>query len=270
MTVKSGDPLKTRKTALITGATSGIGACYASHFAKGGCDLILTGRRMEKLKRAGKTLADTCNVRVETVKAELSDPGDIDKVVRLIRSSDDIEILVNNAGLGNLESFGGEEMEKQMRMIYVHDVASSKFIHAVLPGMKKRKTGTIINVASMAAYAPSAVDVLYAASKAFLVVLSEGLHMELKNSGIRIQALCPGFTRTEFHTRLGMKKGNLKDQLVFRWLSPEAVVNASIKQLRTNRPVCIPGFWYKALYFLIRILPRQLYYSIAADKKAES
>jgi short-subunit dehydrogenase len=225
---------------------------------------------MDRLTSSAQALAERHHVRAEAVKAELSDLRDILRLVRLIRSRKNIEVLVNNAGLGNLNPFGEDELEKHSQMILVHDLASSDFIHAVLPQMKKNRKGFIINVASMAAYAPSAVDVVYAASKAFLVNLTEGLHLSLKGTGVKVQVLCPGFTRTDFHERMGMNRKNLKDQSVFRWLSPEAVVNASIRQLGKDNPVCIPGFWYRALFHLIRFLPRQWYYRLAIGKKAES
>jgi uncharacterized protein len=255
-------------TALITGATSGIGAAYAEKFAGLGYDLVLTGRNPEKLKNTGRALAKKYSIRVRNVFADFSDLKDVNRLVRFIRSRNDITVLVNNAGFGNLKPFGDDDLEQQTGMVLVHVLAPAKLVHAVLPQMKRNRKGVIINVSSMAGFAPSSVDALYCSTKAFLINFSESLYMGLKLYGIRVQALCPGFTRTEFHTRMGMKREDLKDKGVFKWMRPEDVVAASMKQLQRDAPVCIPGFWNRVLYYFIRILPRKLYYRIVEGRKA--
>jgi len=250
-------------TVLITGATSGIGEAYARHFASKGHDLILTGRRRDKLNRLQKELSGAFRIGVRLVFADFTRMEDIGKIVDIIRKEDRIEVLVNNAGFGNKKPFGEGGLEEQTAMILAHELASARFAHAVLPGMRRRKKGAIINVASMAAFMPSSIDSMYCATKSFLLTFSESLHMRFRKSGIRIQALCPGFIKTDFHARLGPQPRGMKDNGLIKWQDPASVVKTSIGYLKRDIPVCVPGFWYRVVLALVRFMPRGFYYRFA-------
>jgi uncharacterized protein len=255
---------KSRKTALITGATSGIGAAYARYFASQGYDLILTGRRKNLLMKFCWELAAECHINARPIIADISKLDEIARIVEMIRKEKDLEVLVNNAGFGNKRPFGEGGLEEQTDMVIVHDLAPVRFVHAALPQMLKNKNGTIINVASMAAFMPSPADSMYCSTKAFLVTFSESLFVRLKRKGIRVQVLCPGYTRTDFHEKLGIQASQLKDKGIVKWMTPDFVVRNSIRTLGGNNPICIPGFWYKVIFMLTRIVPRGLFYRLAA------
>lgn len=233
--------------ALITGASSGIGASYAKQLAEKGFDLILLARRKERLQALADKLESDCSIRCEVISADLSNSDEINKVADHIRQVDDLDILINNAGFATIGNFADIPFEKSMRMFHVHMTASMQFSHAALQGMLKRKRGAIINVSSMGAFILIPGNVLYDATKSFLATFSENLWLEVRDKGIRIQALCPGFTRTEFHEVGDFKnfdRSAVPDSL---WMMPDEVVSLSLKALEKNKEVVfIPG-WTKRL-----------------------
>jgi short-subunit dehydrogenase len=133
--------------------------------------------------------------------------------------------------------------------------------------MKKLGRGAIINVASIAGFLPYPASAMYAASKAFLITFSESLFMELAPFGIKVQVLCPGFTRTDFHGRLGLKSSELKSRGIVTWMSAKKVVAISLKKLRGHKPICVPGFWNRVIYVIVRRVPKRLYYFSAGAVK---
>jgi short-subunit dehydrogenase len=256
-----------KQIALITGATSGIGAAFARRFAADGYDLIITGRREEKINALANELGAACGARVEVVIAELSDPDQVAALADKVAHTDDLEILVNNAGFANLGGFVGADIECHAAMLRVHVLAPMALAHAALPHMISRGSGTIINVSSLGAFAPTPGEAVYSGTKAFLRTFSEALHLELAGTGVQVQVLCPGFTRTDFHAKLGMDRSRLRNRGPVRWMSPEEVVETSLRCLKKQRVISIPGFWNKVLVWLCRVLPRPLYYRVVADAR---
>ena len=264
---------KEKPRALITGATSGIGEAYARRFASQGYDLIITGRRKEKINHLADELAQTCAVDVEVVIAEFSNQGDVDALAQKVRDTENLDILVNNAGFTTKSYFHHEDLEGQQNMVQVHVLAPMKLIYAALPNMIARGRGTIINVSSLGAFTPLPKTATYSGTKAFLAVFTESLRMELAGTNVKVQALCPGFTRTDFHERIGIDKSKQKNVGIIRWMPPEKVVDISLRCLKNNQVICVPGFWNKILLCAThRLLPRSLYYKsisgLAARRKS--
>lgn len=249
-------------TALITGATSGIGASFARVLAARGYNLILTGRRDAAIRALAEDIGSRHRVSVSVIIAELSEAAGIDSVARRICDDDTIEILVNNAGFGTYDEFHAADIAEHRRMVAVHVGATVELTHAVLPQMLRRGGGSIVNVSSISSWCPAPKSGVYAGTKSFLVPFSESLHMELRDRGIRVQALCPGFTRTDFHARIDEIQADMQRIERFPWMSPDDVVEASLKALDKNRVVCIPGFRNRLIARLARVVPRAVYYRV--------
>ena len=249
--------------ALVTGATSGIGAAFARELGRRGFRLILTGRRETELRAVGSEIGEE---RVELLLAELSEERDLERVLRSAEGRA-IDVLINNAGFGIGKRFHRGDLKEEIRMARVHVEAPMRLIHAVAPGMVERGRGLIVNVASLAAFAPLPGSATYSATKAFLVAFSESLAMELGSSGVRVQALCPGFVRTHFHSGLRMPERVLRGGFFLRWSTPEAVVRASLRALGGRKVVCIPGFGNRFLRGVLALVPRALYYRVLTGAK---
>ncbi|HEX3008763.1 MAG TPA: SDR family oxidoreductase [Bacteroidales bacterium] len=247
--------------AFITGATSGIGEAYATKLAQQGYDLIITGRRMHMLNRIASRLINDYHINVETIKAELSADNELDNLVERIEQIDAIDILVNNAGFGSPYNFLEKNFTGQEKMIIVHIVAPLKLIYAALPRMIKRGHGVIINVSSVSGKTPLPTGATYGATKSFMQIFSESLYLENIDSNILIQTLCPGFTKTNFHDRIG-GQNQYKNKGFIRWMTPEDVVEISLKNLKKGKVICVPGFWNNVLWILADIVPRNIYYKI--------
>lgn len=247
-----------RPCALVTGATSGIGAAFASRLAQKGFDLILHGRRQKELMDRAKNLERIYSTSVEIIIAELSRPDEIRKVEERINSLDRLDMLVNNAGYWEPGVFWEHSPDSLEAMIMVHNVAPVRFIRAALPRMLERDKGDIINVSSLGAYLNMVTLENYGATKAYLISFTESLHVALMGTGIRVQALTPGFTVTEFHSRLGADF--TKEQRT--WMQPEEVVAGSLRALGKGPVVCIPGFKRRFIVKLASMLPRSVYYRI--------
>ena len=215
----------------ITGASAGIGASYAKAFAQNGFDLVLLARRRDRLQALANRMESDYSIHCEIISADLADSEEIKRVAHHIRKIDNLDILINNAGFATIGYFADIPVEKSMRMLHVHMDASLQFSHAALQGMLKRKRGAIINVSSIGAFMLTPGNVLYDATKSFLATFSENLRLELGDKGIKVQALCPGFTRTEFH-EVGdfenFDKSAIPDSL---WMMPDEVVSLSLKAL---------------------------------------
>jgi len=247
-----------RPCALVTGATSGIGAAFASRLAQKGFDLILHGRRQKELMDRAKNLERIYSTSVEIIIAELSRPDEIRKVEERINSLDRLDMLVNNAGYWEPGVFWEHSPDSLEAMIMVHNVAPVRFIRAALPRMLERDKGDIINVSSLGAYLNMVTLENYSATKAYLISFTESLHVALMGTGIRVQALTPGFTVTEFHSRLGADF--TKEQRT--WMQPEEVVDESLRALGKGPVVCIPGFKRRFIVKLVSMLPRSVYYKM--------
>jgi uncharacterized protein len=249
------------KIALITGATSGIGAEYAKRLASQGYDLILTGRREQIIQKLADDIAKQFNIKAKVIIAELTDDADIQKVVDAIKTAENLEILINNAGYaGPFILFAEKDMQESERMIKVMVTVPMRLIYAALPEMSKKGRGTIINVASISAFVPNKKWSIYGASKASLKSFSESLYLEVKNKGIRVQVVCPGPVDTGFWKNLPAEKAIMSKR--FKITSPESVFDNSLRDLEKNRVVCIPGATTKFLMSLSSFLPRSYIYKI--------
>ena len=248
-----------KPTAVITGATSGIGAEYARRLAADGYNLIITGRREEKIKALADELSQTCDCTVAVFLVELSNPRQVDDFIESIQDQD-IDLLVNNAGFGTTKFFHREPFDIYEKMIAAHIVAHIKIIYAILPKMIKKGSGAIINVSSAGAFLPSPKTVTYSGTKAFLVAFTESLHMELEGTGVQVQAVCPGLTRTDMHVRIGITEEFTPDWGPFQWISPKEVVACSMRCLKKKKVLCLPGRMNKIQVFLRRLIPEGLYY----------
>ncbi len=228
--------------AVITGASAGLGLCFANKLAEFGFDLVLIARRKNRLRDIATKLESEHSIQCEIIPADLALDEDIEKVADRIKRISDLDILINNAGFATLGNFADVPVEKDMRMIHVHMKASVQFTYAALQIMRKRKQGIIINVSSIGAYILTPGNVLYDATKSFLNTFSENLSLELQSLGIKIQALCPGFMSTEFHESGDLKnfdKSNIPDS---SWMTPESVVKQSLRALEKNKEtIFIPG-----------------------------
>ncbi len=239
--------------ALITGATAGIGAAYAKLLAKEGFDLVLVARDLPRLKGVAKELSKLYKIKAETIKADLTKPAQLAKVEkRLANNSKPIEVLINNAGFGLKDSFLVSNLAKEQELLDVLVTAPMRLSHAVLPGMIKRNSGSIVNVSSVASFIAGGT---YSAAKSYLTVFSEYLHTELRDTNIKVSALCPGFTRTEFHARGKMKMSGLPN---YMWTTVDQVVAKSWRYVNAGKVICIPGWQYMLLSSIARIAPRPL------------
>ncbi len=258
---------KNSRKCLITGASSGIGAAFARRLAALGYAVVLVARRVERLESLANELRSQYHVQAEVLVADLADPMDIRRVAEYIAGLDDLEILVNNAGFAVWGNYAETPVEQQLAMVQVHINASMYLCRAALPKMIARKHGNIINVSSIAAFTPKPRDVIYTASKAFLNVFSESLQMELGGTGVKIQALCPGFTRTEFHDKSQYESLKLKQRLPgILWMNPDEVVNISLRALRSNRVIVVPGLLNRAIVTLARIGIAGLFINVLRNK----
>ena len=240
-------------TALVTGATAGIGFSYAQLLARERFDLVLVARDLPRLKKIAKDLSKTYGVKAESMKADLTKPAQLAKVEkRLANSTKPIEVLINNAGFGIKDSFIDSSLIKEQELLDVLVTAPMRLTHSVLPQMVKRNSGVIVNVSSVASFIAGGT---YSAAKSYLTVFSEYLHTELSKTNIKVSALCPGFTRTEFHARGKMKMTGLPNYL---WLTTDQVVNKSWRDVKAGKAICIPGWQYLILSTIARIAPRPM------------
>jgi short-subunit dehydrogenase len=240
-------------TALVTGATAGIGESFTRLLAVKGYDLVLVARDKKRLQERAHSLAKKYKVTVEILQADLSLPTQLARVEkRLSNSKKPIEVLINNAGFGIKDSFLVSNIEDEISLIDVLAKAPMQLMHAVLPQMLSRNSGTIINVSSVASFIAGGT---YSSAKSYLTVHTESLHTELSKTNIKISALCPGFTHTEFHQRGKMKMTGLPN---FMWLEADRVVAESWQAAQAGRAICIPGWQYKILSTIARFGPRPL------------
>jgi len=225
--------------ALVTGASSGIGAAFVHELASRGYDLILVARHFTRLENLAERISRERGVRAEPLAADLSVAEEAQRVAAIVSETPDLEMLVNAAGFGIEGTFASVDLDPQVDMIRLHLEAAVRLTHAALPAMLARGTGDIIGVASLGAFAPLPGFSMYAATKAGLVGFYESLALEIEATGVSVQVLCPGFTRTEFQERQG---ADLSMVPSFLWMTPEQVVRESLKHLGGRRTVCIPGF----------------------------
>jgi uncharacterized protein len=238
-----------KKVAFITGATSGIGAAFAKEFAQRKYDLILTGRREEKIKSLAETLRTAYGVGVEVIIADLAYEDTLAALAEKIRNLSQLEVLINNAGFASREKFHNAPFDIFSYMLKSQAFATMKLTHAALPRMLANKAGAIINVSSLAAFFPHPPHATYAAAKASINSFTESLAAEHKTSGVRFQALCPGATRSDFHEKMALDVDKLYKQRGWLWkvATGEQVVKTSLHCLAKNKVICIPGVCNKII-----------------------
>ncbi|MGW2840326.1 SDR family NAD(P)-dependent oxidoreductase [Streptomyces sp. NPDC001493] len=240
-------------TALITGATAGIGAAFARRLAGQGHNLVLVARDTERLRDQATELHDRHGIEATVLTADLSRDAGIAAVEERLRDrGHPVELLVNNAGFGNKGRYLEVPLDDELAMLKVHCEAVLRLTSAAAAGMRERGRGGIVNVASVAAFVPRGT---YGASKAWVVQFTQGAAKDLAGSGVRLMALCPGFVRTEFHQRAGMGTGNIPGWM---WLDVDRLVTAALADLARGRTVSVPDARYKALMGLVKVTPRSL------------
>jgi short-subunit dehydrogenase len=244
-----------KRRAVVTGASSGIGLAFAEALAREGYDLVVVARSTARLETLAETLHEAHGVSVDVTPADLTKPAALHKVEEKVGADRHLDLLVNNAGFGTIGRFVRLDPDREEEEIRLNVVALVRLTRAALPGMVSRKRGGVINVSSLAAFNPGPVNATYAATKAFVNSFTEALHEELRDTGVRVQALCPGFTHTEFQERAGVDKSRIPSAA---WMSAEAVVEASLAGLRRGEVVCIPGMANRLAAGVTGLLPRRL------------
>ena len=241
-------------TALVTGASSGIGLAFARALAASGDDLVVVARDTQRLDALAKELGERYGTTVEVLTADLTEPEQLAAVeARLADPDRPIDLLVNNAGAGVGGAFLDRDPDAAESAIRLNVVALTRLAHAALGPMVARGRGGLINVSSVAGFQPVPGSAVYSATKAYVTSLTEAVHEEVRGTGVQVLALCPGFTHTEFQARNGYTPRHLP---ALAWSEPEAVVAEALRDLRRGRALSVPGLHYKALAGLSRLIPR--------------
>ena len=250
-------PAMARPLALITGASSGIGANFAHKMAARGCDLLLVARRKARLEEQARAIQAAHSVQVEILPADLTRDAGLKAVEDRIAAAPNLEFLVNNAGFGITGLFFANSLDGQDQMHRLHVLAPMRLMHAALEGMVARRSGNIINVSSVSGFGQNPGSVSYSATKTWMSSFTEGIYMELKSIGspVRVQALCPGFTYSEFHDTMHFDRKAIP---AWMWMSAEEVVNTSLGALDRGQLFVIPGWRYKLLVAGMKLIPAPL------------
>lgn len=225
-------------TALITGASSGIGAVYADRLARAGYDLILVARRADRLRSLAQSLTTRTGRSVEVVAADLTDPSDLARVEDVLRRDASITMLVNNAGVGATAPLLQSGVAEMDRMITLNVNVLTRLAYAAAPAFVARGAGVIVNIASIVAIAPELLNGVYGGSKAFVLAFSQSLQHELADKGVRVQAVLPGATATDFWDVAGMPVQHLPQEIV---MSVDDLVDAALAGLEQGETVTIPA-----------------------------
>lgn len=240
-----------RPLAAVTGASAGLGATFARKLAERGYDLLLIARRRDRLEQLAAELPVSC----EIIQADLTRDDQLERVAARLREASNLELLVNNAGFGTMGRFFETPLEGPDAMHRLHVMATMRLTHAALPGMVARRKGGVINVSSVAAFWLLPGSASYCSTKHWINAFSECLYLELKQdrSPVRMQALCPGFTYTEFHDVAKVDRNMVPKSW---WLTADYVVEESLKALAKNKLYVVPALKYKILVWLAQVLPR--------------
>lgn len=252
--------MSNRATALVTGASAGIGKSFAQLLAREGYDLVLVARREDRLHTLADELHQDHGVQIEVIAADLADPASPKHIVDAIAQRGlHIDMLVNNAGFAAGKGFLDSDWPALQAEMQVMMTAVTEFIYRLAPGMKARGRGHIINLASIAAFVPTGPSLLYTGIKAYVLNISQAVDMELKPFGIHVTALCPGFTWSEFHDVMGTR--DLTNRLPsFMWQDAETVALAGYEAVLKGEPVCVPGGVNKAIAYTSRLFPEAVRY----------
>jgi uncharacterized protein len=250
--------------AVVTGASSGIGAAYARALAARGHDLALIARRQVRLEQLADEIRERHHAGCTVLAADLTNDAELRKVEEFLARATNLSLLVNNAGFGSMGRFFEGPVDSPDAMHRLHVLATLRLTHAALRNLLARGGGAVVNVSSVAAFVPRPGSTSYYATKAWINCFTECLHLELKSAGsrVRVQALCPGFTVTEFHDVLGLDRQSILSGAW--WMRAEDVVEASLRGLEKKQLFVIPGLRYRLLVGLLRLLPRGvLHFAVA-------
>jgi short-subunit dehydrogenase len=237
---------------MVTGASGGIGEEFARQLAAKGADLVLVARSADALERLAKELHERHGVACEVLPADLTTDDGVDAVAARVG---DVDLLVNNAGYGIAERVADVEPAQIDGMIRLNVLALTRLTRAALPGMLERKHGAIVNVSSVAGFSPSQGFAVYNATKSFVTMFTEALSLEVRGTGVRVQALCPGLTRTGFQAVAGEEALGTANTPGFLWQEPPAVVRASLAGLDRGSVIVTPGAHNKAFVALASVTP---------------
>jgi short-subunit dehydrogenase len=248
-------------TAVVTGASSGLGAEFATQLAARGYDLVLVARDGDRLRSSAEALG---NVSVEVLPADLTtDDGCAAVAGRIADVSRPVELLINNAGIGTYRAFGKASLEDEERQLDLNVRAVLRLTYAAIGPMTSRGSGRIVNVSSVSGFVPRGGNVTYSAGKAWVTMFSEALSVQLAGTGVTATAICPGFTHTEFHQRANADMSHVPERL---WLNAADVVREGLDGVFAGKPVCIPTRRYKALVGTARTLPRPVLRAVMARR----
>lgn len=243
-------------TALVTGASSGIGQAFAQKLAARGHHLVLVARDRARLEQVAHELEQVHHITTEVLAADLRVPDDLARVEARVAGGDrPVATVVNNAGHGSRGHFGELDIEAESGQIALNVTALVRLTHAAMTTMVPRRTGAVLNVSSAAGFQPAPFNAVYAATKAFVTSFTEAVHEEVASSGVKVSCLCPGFTRTGFQRAAGVSADRLP---AFAWSTAEEVASAGLAALDRNQALCVPGLANKLAAGLLPVLPRGL------------
>jgi uncharacterized protein len=241
-------------TALVTGATAGLGAEFARQLAASGHDLVLVARDTSRLEATRGTLSTKHGIDVEVLPADLvTDEGCAAVAARLGDPARPIDLLVNNAGIGTYQPFGTADLAKEEQQLDLNVRAVLRLSHAAVNAMTARGRGRILNVSSVSAFVPRGGNATYSATKAWVTMFSEALAIQLDGTGVAVTAVCPGFTHTEFHERAAADMSHVPERM---WLDAADVVREGLADTEAGKPVSVPSRQYKVMVGAARTLPR--------------
>ncbi len=257
-------PPSGERWALITGATAGIGAAFAGRLASDGWHLVLVARDADRLAAQAAELTGRHGVETETIAADLSTDDGCARVERRLADAPPVELLVNNAGISLNTPFLRSSPEDEARLLRLNVHAVLRLTLAALRTMTERRSGAVINVSSVAGFGAVMPGSTYSASKAWVTNFSESVGQSARPFGVRVMALCPGYTRTEFHQRAGIDMSKTPEWM---WLSAPAVVDEALRDLRKGKLVSVPSWKYKLAVAGLRHAPRRLLDRVARDTR---
>ncbi|TDC33089.1 SDR family oxidoreductase [Micromonospora sp. 15K316] len=254
----------TEQRALVTGATAGIGAAFARRLAADGWHLVLVARDADRLADVAAEAKEQHGREVEVIAADLSTDDGCAVVERRLAGGSPIDLLVNNAGISLNKPFLRSSAEDEARLLRLNVHAVMRLTLAALRPMTERRRGAVINVSSVAGFGAVMPGSTYSASKAWVTNFSESVGQSARSFGVRVMALCPGYTRTEFHQRAGI---NMSKTPEWMWLRADDVVDEALRDLRKGKPVSVPSWRYKFAVAGLRHAPRRLLHAAARDTR---
>jgi short-subunit dehydrogenase len=249
--------LRIWQRALVTGASSGIGAAFARRLAAEGTDLILVARDEQRLQALAEALEAAHAVEVEVLAADLASVEGATRVAERLAAAPTIDLLVNNAGIGSKGTFANLPLDGELRQVELNVSALVRLTHAAIRNMIARGTGTVVNVSSLSGLIPEPTMATYGATKAFVTSFSDALHEETRGTGVNVTLVLPGFVRTEFMKRTGNAEGFAQPP-EFMWLTPEQVARDALDAARQGRADSVSGYGYRLLAAVMAIVPRSL------------